>query len=113
MGFIRRQEERLAERLLRWHYEKNNLPVPSEAALRVRSGRMVEEAHRIGARRGRNLMDILNDLIRDLKTGESTTDTENGGSTEKKKTGAINRKSAGQWPGRAISSAPFNRQWVG
>lgn len=76
MGFIRRQEERLAERLLRWHYQKNQLPVPSDAALRVRAGRIVDEAHRIGARRGQNLMGILNDLVKDLKPGQPEPDAE-------------------------------------
>ncbi|MBI9086354.1 MAG: hypothetical protein JEZ11_22325 [Desulfobacterales bacterium] len=87
MGFIRRQEERLAERLLRWHYEKNSLPMPTDGALRVRAGRIVDEAHRIGARRGRNLMEILNDLIKDLKIGESKADAENADSDEKKTSG--------------------------
>ena len=71
MGFIRRQEERLAQRLLTWHYENNQIPLPSQAALRVRAGRLVDEAHRIASRRGQNLLEILNDLIQDVKRDDS------------------------------------------
>lgn len=63
----------MAERLLRWHYERNGVPAPSPAALRVRAVRLVDEAHRIGARRGRNLLEILQDLIADLRTEEADT----------------------------------------
>jgi hypothetical protein len=66
MGFIRHQEERLAARLLRWQYEKHGQPLPGEGALNARAAQLVDEAHRIGSERGRNILEILHELVADL-----------------------------------------------
>ena len=42
MGFIRRQEERLAIRLLIWQYQRINIPVPAMEELEIHAARLVE-----------------------------------------------------------------------
>jgi hypothetical protein len=66
MGFIRSQEEKLAARLLRWHYHKQSLPPPPEADTLRRAAQIVDEAHRIGRQRGGSLLDIMKELVADL-----------------------------------------------
>ena len=65
MGFIRRQEERLAMRLLAWQYQKKNLPVPVIEELHRQAGKLVDDAHRIARERGRNVMAILKEMVSD------------------------------------------------
>ncbi len=65
MGFIRRQEERLAIRLLTWQYQKMDLPVPVIEELQRQAGKLVDDAHRIARERGRNVMSILKEMISD------------------------------------------------
>ncbi|CAB5088497.1 hypothetical protein D3OALGA1CA_745 [Olavius algarvensis associated proteobacterium Delta 3] len=67
MGFFRQQEEKLAVRLLAWHYERMNLPVPPPSDLKHQAARLVEEAHHIAKERGSNVMSIIKDLVADLK----------------------------------------------
>lgn len=67
MGFIRQQEERLAARFLSWQYEKLKKPVPAQTELASQAAQIVEEAHRIGRERGRNVVAIIKDLIADIK----------------------------------------------
>jgi hypothetical protein len=67
MGFIRQQEERMAMRLLSWQYQKTDTPAPAEAELERRAAALVDEAHRIARRRGRNVVSILKELVEDLK----------------------------------------------
>lgn len=66
MGFIRSQEEKLAARVLRWHYQKQSLPLPSEADTLRHAAQIVDEAHRIGRQRGGNLLDIMKELVADF-----------------------------------------------
>ena len=66
MGFIRNQEEKLAAKLLRWHYEKQKRPLPAEADLTTQTARIVDEAHRIARERGGNLFEIMKELVRDF-----------------------------------------------
>lgn len=66
MGFIRHQEEKLAAKFLRWQYEKQKLPLPSEADLMTQAARIVAEAHRIARERGGNLFEIMKGLVRDF-----------------------------------------------
>ena len=65
--FIRQQEEKLAIRLLAWHYERINLPVPPPSDLQQQAAKLIEDAHRIAKERGSNVMTILKELITDLK----------------------------------------------
>jgi hypothetical protein len=66
MGFIRHQEEKLAAKFLRWQYDKQKLPLPSEADLMAQAARIVDEAHRIARERGGNLFEIMKELVRDF-----------------------------------------------
>ena len=70
MGFIRQQEEKLAVRFLSWQYEKLKRPIPDEAELAKQAAKIVEEAHDIARKRGRNVMSIIKDLIADIKNGK-------------------------------------------
>jgi hypothetical protein len=70
MGFIRQQEEKLAVRFLSWQYEKLKRPIPDEAELANQAAKIVEEAHDIARKRGRNVMSIIKDLIADIKNGK-------------------------------------------
>ena len=70
MGFFRQQEEKLAVRFLSWQYEKLKQPIPDEAELANQAAKIVEEAHAIARKRGRNVMSIIKDLIADIKNGK-------------------------------------------
>lgn len=67
MRFIRRQEERLAVRLLAWQYQRMNLPVPAIQELERQAAKLVDDAHRISLERGRNVLTIIKELISDVK----------------------------------------------
>ena len=67
MGFLRRQEERLAVRYLVWRYEKANIPVPPKRQLEQQAARIVTEAHRIARQSGRNVAGIVKELIEDIE----------------------------------------------
>ena len=67
MGFIRLQEEKLAVRFLAWQYEKQNLPLPPAAALQDQAARIVDEAHRIAKKRGKNVLGIIKELVADIQ----------------------------------------------
>lgn len=67
MGFVRNQEEKLAVRFLAWQYEKQGLSQPPPAELRRQAVRIVDEAHRIAKKRGRNVMGIIKELVADLR----------------------------------------------
>lgn len=67
MGFIRRQEERLAIRLLTWQYQRMNLPVPGLEELERQAVKLVNDAHRIVRERGGNVISIIRETISDLK----------------------------------------------
>ncbi|MBN1932038.1 MAG: hypothetical protein JW786_10575 [Desulfobacterales bacterium] len=67
MSFIRRQEERLAIRLLQWKYKRVNQPLPVFSELQQHAVKIVDEAHRIASERGRNVIVIIKELANDLK----------------------------------------------
>jgi len=66
-GFVRRQEERLAVRLLEWRYQKMNMPLPSKNELERHAAGIVDDAHRIARERGRNVMSIIKEMVADIK----------------------------------------------
>lgn len=66
-GFIRVQEERLAQRMLVWQYQQKGSAPPPAAELERQAERLVAEAHRIGKERGRNVLAILKDLVADIR----------------------------------------------
>jgi len=66
VGFIRQQEERLAVRLLIWQYQRMNITIPQMEELEQQAARLVEDAHRIARKRGRNVLSILKEMIGDV-----------------------------------------------
>lgn len=67
MGFFRKQQERMAVRLLTWQYQRLKIALPSEGELQARAVALVDEAHRIARERGRNVLSIMKELVGDLK----------------------------------------------
>jgi hypothetical protein len=67
VGFIRQQEERLTIRLLIWQYQRMNISIPAIEELKHQAAKLVEEAHQIALKRGRNVMSILKEMIADIK----------------------------------------------
>lgn len=67
MGFIRRQQERMAVRFLAWQYERMNLQIPETLDLERQAGKLVKDAHRIARELGRNMLVILKELVSNLK----------------------------------------------
>lgn len=65
MGFIRRQEERMTIHFLIWKYQKMNLEVPSDSELQKQASKIVDDAHRIARKRGRNVIEIVKEVIGD------------------------------------------------
>lgn len=62
MGFFRRQEEKLAIRLLAWQYLHSNQPMPAYSVMEQQAARVVEDAHRIAREKGGSVVSILKDL---------------------------------------------------
>ncbi len=67
MGFIRIQEEKMAMRFLIWQYEKLNAAPPSDKVLREHAKKLVDEAHKVARKRGKNVLSIMKELADDLK----------------------------------------------
>ncbi len=67
MGILRRQEKRLAARLLSWQYKRMNLSLPAIEELERQADKLVDDAHRIARERGRNVMSIIKEMIADIK----------------------------------------------
>jgi hypothetical protein len=67
MGFFRKQQERMAIRLLAWQYQRMNQQIPSIDQLEAQAVKLVDDAHRIARERGKNVMEILKDLVEDIK----------------------------------------------
>lgn len=67
MGILRRQEKRLAIRLLSWQYKRENLSLPTIEELERQADKLVDDAHRIARERGRNVISIIKEMISDVK----------------------------------------------
>jgi len=67
IGLIRRQEKKMAVRLLTWQFQKRGIPLPSQSELEGRAALIVDEAHRIARERGRNVVAILKELVADIR----------------------------------------------
>ena len=67
--FIKQQEQKLAMRLLAWHYEKNAMVMPPPSELSQQAERLVNDAHHIARERGRNVLSIIKELVADIKKG--------------------------------------------
>ena len=68
-SFIRKQEVRLAVRLLEWKYEKAGASVPSQADLNRMAESIVDDAHKIAKERGTNVLEIIKETATDIKKG--------------------------------------------
>lgn len=66
-GFFRIQEEKLAAKLLQWQYQRTNIQPPDSTVLRNQAERIVDDAHRIARERGRNVVEIIKDLVEEIK----------------------------------------------
>lgn len=64
MGFIRKQEERMAIQFLTWKYQKMNLEVPPDSELQKHAGKIIDDAHRIARERGGNVISIIKELVK-------------------------------------------------
>ena len=67
MGFLKNQEKKLALRYMTWQYQKRNLPLPPQWQLEKHAAQIVEDAHRIAAKRGRNVLSIIKELVEDFR----------------------------------------------
>jgi hypothetical protein len=67
MGFFRKQQERMAIRLLAWQYQRMNAEIPPIDQLEAQAVKLVDDAHRIARERGKNVLEILKDLVEDIK----------------------------------------------
>jgi hypothetical protein len=67
MGFFRKQQERMAIRLLAWKYQRINAEIPPIDQLEAQAVKLVDDAHRIAMERGKNVVAILKDLVEDIK----------------------------------------------
>jgi len=67
MGFFRKQQERMAIRLLAWQYQRMNIEIPPIDQLEAKAVKLVDDAHRIAGERGKNVVTILKDLVEDIK----------------------------------------------
>ena len=66
MGFIRKQEEKLALRLLVWQYGKKSTPLPALLELHRQAALVVDQAHDIATKRGRNVISIIKEVAGDI-----------------------------------------------
>jgi hypothetical protein len=67
MGLLRRQQELLAIRYLKWQYQKAGATEPADAELSVEAVRLVKEAHRIAGNTGHNVLGILKEMIEQIQ----------------------------------------------
>ena len=63
MGFIRKQEEKFALKLLEWRYKQEQMPLPEKDVLKEHASRIVSEAHAIARQRGGNVASIIKDMF--------------------------------------------------
>lgn len=69
-GFVRKQEVRLAVRLLEWKYRNAGYPVPAADELQRQAERIVDEAHAIAKERGTNVLGIIKETVANMKKGK-------------------------------------------
>jgi len=69
LKFVKQQEQKLAMRLLAWHYEKNATRMPSSSELIRQADRLVDDAHHIARERGRNVLSIIKELVGEIRKG--------------------------------------------
>jgi len=67
MGFFRKQEEKVAIRLLAWQYQRMGKPLLPYSEMEKLAAQLVEDAHQIAKDRGGNIVSILKDLVGELR----------------------------------------------
>jgi hypothetical protein len=67
MGFLRSQQEAMAIRFLTWQYQKNQVPLPPEAELKLQAETLVADAHRIARERGQNVLAIIKEMAQEIR----------------------------------------------
>ena len=65
-GFVRKQEVAFARKLLAWKYEKAGMAPPGEDAIQTQAEQVVEEAHVIAKRSGRNVLEIMKNTVKEF-----------------------------------------------
>ena len=66
MGFIRRQEEKVAARIIQWHQQQQAGTILSPEELAQKASLLVDEAHRVARHRGKNLLSIMKEMVGDV-----------------------------------------------
>jgi hypothetical protein len=70
MQFFRKQQEKIALRLLAWQYHKAGIPLPPISQLTDQAAQVVQEAHRIAAARGHNVVSIFKEVAMRIVRGK-------------------------------------------
>jgi hypothetical protein len=63
VGFMKKQQVKMAIRLLAWQYERTGQPLPERALLEGHARQLVDDAHRIARERGGNVLSILKEMV--------------------------------------------------
>ena len=66
-GFIRKQEVSFASKLLIWKYNQSGIALPDEKALSAHAQKIVDDAHVIAKKSGRNVLEIIKDAVKNMK----------------------------------------------
>jgi hypothetical protein len=66
-GFIRKQEVAFARKLLVWKYNQSGTDLPDEKALSSHALKIVDDAHVIAKKSGRNILEIMKDAVKNIK----------------------------------------------
>ena len=61
----------MAVRFLTWQYQRMNLQVPPIPLLEKQAAKLVEDAHTIARKRGRNVVAIMKELAEDIRKEKS------------------------------------------
>lgn len=65
-GFVRKQEIAFAKRLIVWKYEKAGITLPDDSVITTYAEKIVDDAHVVAQKRGKNIWDIIKEAVRDL-----------------------------------------------
>jgi len=66
-GFIWKQEVAFARKLLVRQYEKSDVALPEETVISSHAEKIVDTAHIIAKKSGRNILEIVRDTVTDIK----------------------------------------------
>lgn len=66
-GFIWKHEVAFARSLLARQYEKSHIALPEETVISSHAEKIVDTAHIIAKKSGRNILEIVKDVVTDIK----------------------------------------------